>query len=65
MGDDRMTTMTPIEIERRADPDDRMMLGCSAPYVVYRYAYKRGWITQAEYDAAKQRYGRLWNYCGD
>jgi hypothetical protein len=52
--------MTPFEIERRADPADRMTLNASAPYVSYRYALDRGWITQAEYHEARKRYGRLW-----
>lgn len=55
-----------FDIEKRADtPGDAMMLACSAPYVAYRYALDRGWITQAEHDAAKARYGNRWHYCGD
>jgi len=57
--------MDRLEIEQRAEPEDRMMLSCSSAATSFAYAQRRGWITQAEYDAAKERYGRLWNYCGD
>jgi ribulose bisphosphate carboxylase small subunit len=58
--------LTRTDIARRADTAaDRMMLQDSAPYVAFRYALERGWITQAEHDAARVRSGRLWNYCGD
>lgn len=57
--------MNRYEIEQRADEKDRMMLACSAPYVAFRYALERGWITQAEHDEARDRHGRRWNYCGD
>lgn len=58
--------LTSVDIERRADtPADRMMLGCSAPYVAYRYAQERGWVTDAEVEQARGFYGNLWNYCGD
>lgn len=57
--------MSRYEIEQRADEKDRMTLVHSAPYVAFRYALERGWITQAEHDEARQRYGRRWNYSGD
>lgn len=63
--EEREVGMNRFDIEKRADESDRMMLACSAPYVSFNYALKRGWITQAEYDEAERRSGRLWNYCGD
>lgn len=58
--------LSPFDIERRADtPQDAMMIGASSASTAYRYALERGWITQAEYDQAREWHGRLWNYCGD
>ena len=65
MPDTPTKTLTRFDIEQRADPRDRQMLGASSPYVAFGYALERGWITQREYDAAKARSGRMWNYCGD
>lgn len=57
--------MTRVDIERRANPADRVMLEHASPYVVFRYALDRGWITQAQHDDARDRSGHLWNYAGD
>ena len=57
--------MTRADIERRADPKDRMMLQSFSAEGVFKYAFERGWLTVAEYNLAREHYGRLWNYCGD
>lgn len=53
------------DIEQRAPAEHRMMLGASAAYVSFDYALREGWINQEDYDAAREHYGNLWNYCGD
>ncbi len=66
MPDTPTTTLSRTDIARRADSAaDRRMLQDSAPYVAFRYALERGWITQAEHEAARLRSGHMWNYCGD
>jgi hypothetical protein len=40
-------------------------LGASSPSTTYSEAERVGLITREQYDAARQRYGRSWNYCGD
>lgn len=57
--------MSRLDIEERADPKDRMMLAASAPYVAFRYALERGWITEDQHETARAKAGSRWNYCGD
>jgi hypothetical protein len=44
---------------------DGMYLGACSASTTYGEALRRGLITLDQYEAARERSGRLWNYCGD